>query len=94
MLGLLPKALEQYQDPIAVAKASELALITYTALLDAVEKSDAHAVISELPQEKKTGYFACVGRSDMHKGRTFEEPHTYVMKRQSNATSKSQASKK
>jgi hypothetical protein len=52
MLGLLPKALEQYQDPIAVVKASELALITYTALLDAVEKSDAHAVISELPQEK------------------------------------------
>jgi hypothetical protein len=35
-----------------------------------------------------------VGRSDMHKGQTFEEPHTYVMKRQLNATSKSQASKK
>jgi hypothetical protein len=36
----------------------------------------------------------CVGRSDMHKGQTFEEPHTYVMKRESNVTSKSQASKK
>jgi hypothetical protein len=35
-----------------------------------------------------------VGRSDMQKGQTFEEPHTYVMKRQLNATSKSQASKK
>jgi hypothetical protein len=35
-----------------------------------------------------------VGRSDTHKGQTFEEPHTYVMKRQLNATSKSQASKK
>jgi hypothetical protein len=33
-----------------------------------------------------------VGRSDTHEGQTFEEPHTYVMKRQSNATSKSQAS--
>jgi hypothetical protein len=38
MLGLSPKALEQYQDPIAVAKDPELALITYTALLDAAEK--------------------------------------------------------
>ncbi len=63
MLGLLPKALEQYQDPIAVAKASELALITYTALLDAVEKSDAHAVISELPQEKKTGHLKNLTRT-------------------------------
>jgi hypothetical protein len=35
-----------------------------------------------------------VGRSDMREGQTFEKPHTYMMKCQSNATSKSQASKK
>jgi hypothetical protein len=35
-----------------------------------------------------------VRRSDTHEGQTFEEPHTYVMKHQSNATSKSQARKK
>jgi hypothetical protein len=53
MLGLSPKALEQYQDPIAATKDPELALITfYIALLDAVEKSDAHVIIHELPKQK------------------------------------------
>jgi hypothetical protein len=42
----------------------------------------------------RAGPQECVGRNDTHEGQTFEEPHTYVMKRQSNATSKSQASKK
>ncbi len=56
MLGLSPKVLEQYQDPIAATKDPELALITCTALLAAVEKSNAHAIIHELPQQKKTGY--------------------------------------
>jgi hypothetical protein len=68
MLGLLPKALEQYQDPIAVTKDPELALITYTTLLDAVEKSDAHAIIHKLPQQKKTGYFCLTHNGRCHGG--------------------------
>jgi hypothetical protein len=41
-----------------VTKDPGQALITCTALLDAVEKSNAHAIILEWPQQKKTGYFA------------------------------------
>jgi hypothetical protein len=52
------------------------------------------SVWSSMARRPKAGPQECVGRSDTHKGQTFEEPHTYVMKRQLNATSKSQASKK
>jgi hypothetical protein len=52
------------------------------------------SVWSSMARWPRAGPQECVGRSDTHKGQTFEEPHTYVMKHQSNATSKSQASKK
>jgi hypothetical protein len=56
-----------------VAKDPELALITYTALLDAVEKSNAHAVICELPQQKKTGYVAWLTMEEAMEGNDHKE---------------------
>jgi hypothetical protein len=52
------------------------------------------SVWSSMARRPRAGPQECVGRSDTHKGQTFEEPHTYVLKCQLNATSKSQASKK
>ncbi len=49
---------------------------------------------SSMARRPRAGPQECVGRSDTHEEQTFEEPHTYMMKHQSNATSKSQASKK
>ena len=57
-LGFALKALAHYQDVKAAIDDPDLALITYTAFLDAVSESDAHAVIKELPENKCMGYHA------------------------------------
>jgi hypothetical protein len=46
----------------------------------------------ETNQDLNEYAWLAVGRSDMHKGWTFEESQMYVMKCQLNATSKSQVS--
>jgi hypothetical protein len=57
-LGFAPKALAQYKEESAAADDPDLALITFTALLDAVSNSDAHTAIKELPESLRTGFHA------------------------------------
>jgi hypothetical protein len=64
-------------------------LMTGTGLLNPIPY--ATGFVQHLTMADPSALLLSVGRSDMHEGQTFEEPHTYVMKHQSNATSKSQA---
>jgi hypothetical protein len=57
-LGFAPKALAQYHNATAAADDPDLALITFTLLLDAVLDSDTHTAIKELPESKRMGFYA------------------------------------
>jgi hypothetical protein len=57
-LHFVPKALAQYCNATAAADDPDLALISFTALLNAVSDIDTHTAIKELLESKCKGYYA------------------------------------